>query len=77
MKFFRSLTKSVVGVTLVMNVDRYIVMKPLTPMNSIADRTTGANSFRSGAMSAFAHIDRMPVDVTSSAPKNRHRCDGL
>ena len=33
-----------------------------TPMNSAADRITGANVFRSGAMSGFAHIERMPVD---------------
>ena len=69
--------KALVGVTSVMNVLRYIVMNPATPMNRIALSRAGANSLRSGVRPRFIHSERMPVELTSRPPKNSIRCGGL
>ena len=69
--------KSLVIATLVMKADRYIVMKPATPMKSTVESSTGAACLKSSCRSCLAHIERMPVEDTSRPPKNSIRCGAL
>ena len=64
LKLARSFQKALVGVTLVMNADRYIVMKPLTPNASSGRPTSPTSDVCSGCSSGRDHVESRSSTTT-------------